>query len=134
MNIKEILDHLLAGKKIRRARWVKNAFVRLDGDEILDEDGTDSYLSGSELLADDWEIVTEDEVAWDFNAAFDAIRVEYFRIIQLHPAPNPNLAVLMEEVGEVAKAYQEGNVDEVRTEAIQVAAVAFRIIVEGLGA
>jgi hypothetical protein len=50
-------------------------------------------------------------------------------------SPNVELAtkvaVLTEEVGEVARAYLENDVDQLRTELVQVAAVAVAII-EGI--
>jgi hypothetical protein len=42
------------------------------------------------------------------------------------------VAVLTEEVGEVARAYLENDVNQLRTELVQVAAVAVAII-EGIG-
>lgn len=41
------------------------------------------------------------------------------------------LAALMEEVGELAQALLEGDADNFRTEALQVACVAIRLITEG---
>jgi len=42
------------------------------------------------------------------------------------------VAVLTEEVGEVARAYLENDINQLRTELVQVAAVAVAII-EGIG-
>lgn len=47
------------------------------------------------------------------------------------PPPNPNLIALVEEVGEVAKALLDESPLRVKEEAIQVAAVALRIVLEG---
>lgn len=48
------------------------------------------------------------------------------------PSPNPNLAALMEEVGELARAFLERkSQDEVYNECIQIAAMAIRCAVEG---
>jgi hypothetical protein len=72
------------------------------------------------------------------------VRAEFERAIALHPSPNPTLAALTEEVGEVAKALlerrqlslvtgqiQPGGWAGVRVEAVQVAAMAARIALEG---
>ena len=48
------------------------------------------------------------------------------------PFPNPNLAALMEEVGELANAFLEKkSSDERYSEAVQVAAMAMRCALEG---
>jgi NTP pyrophosphatase (non-canonical NTP hydrolase) len=48
------------------------------------------------------------------------------------PYPNPNLAALMEEVGELAQAMlQNKNPDEIYREAVQVATMAMRCALEG---
>lgn len=49
------------------------------------------------------------------------------------PAPNPQLAALVEEVGEVAKALLSEDWEHVRAECIQVAAMALRIALDGDG-
>ena len=72
------------------------------------------------------------------------VAAEIERVASLFPGPNPNLAALTEEVGEVARALLEararsfelggldrGDWDDIRTEAVQVAAMAFRIVFEG---
>lgn len=72
------------------------------------------------------------------------VAAEIERATMLHPGPNPNLAALTEEVGEVSKALLEararrlevGGLDQddwedIRTEAVQVAAMAFRVAFEG---
>ncbi len=48
------------------------------------------------------------------------------------PYPNPNLAALMEEVGELAQAMLQGKPQsEIYGEAVQVAAMALRCALEG---
>lgn len=48
------------------------------------------------------------------------------------PYPNPNLAALMEEVGELAQAYlQKKSREEIYHEAVQVATMAMRCALEG---
>lgn len=90
-------------------------------------------------------------VPTDLSGAPDAVAEflaevaeEIERAAMLHPGPNPNLAALTEEVGEVAKAVLEaresalsvGEIadfqwEAIREEAVQVAAMAFRIVFEG---
>lgn len=72
------------------------------------------------------------------------VAAEIERATMLHPGPNPNLAALTEEVGEVAQALLEARQsmmrfgrmmpedwDNIRTEAVQVATMAYRIVFEG---
>lgn len=50
------------------------------------------------------------------------------------PAPNKNMTALTEEVGELAKAlleYDGSDRDEIEKEAVQVAAMAIRVLEEG---
>ncbi|HOV03758.1 MAG TPA: hypothetical protein PLJ34_09550 [Hyphomicrobiales bacterium] len=62
---------------------------------------------------------------------------EHKRATEKYPRPNPNLAALTEEVGELAKAllhFAEGKEidwDAVRVEAVQVATMAARCALEG---
>lgn len=62
----------------------------------------------------------------------DEIAAEVMRARDKFPGNRHLLAALVEEVGELAKAYlqREGG-DRVRKEAIQIACVAIRIIEEG---
>lgn len=62
------------------------------------------------------------------------VTAEVARARAKFPMPNPMLAALVEEVGELAKALMGGRhhgKDGVRMEAIQVAAMAVRILEEG---
>ena len=66
-----------------------------------------------------------------------AAGIETRRAQELFPMPNPTLAALTEEVGELAKALlhiREGKSDDwsiVEGDAVQVAAMACRIALEG---
>lgn len=52
--------------------------------------------------------------------------------VRRYPYPNPNLAALMEEVGELAQAMlQKRNRSEIYSECVQVAAMAMRCALEG---
>ncbi len=49
-----------------------------------------------------------------------------------YPWPNPNLAALMEEVGELSRAFLENEpFERIFSEAVQVAAMACRCAIEG---
>jgi len=57
---------------------------------------------------------------------------EHERAVKKYPEPNPNLAALMEEVGEVARALLDNQSDAaLRAECVQVAAMACRIATRG---
>ena len=62
----------------------------------------------------------------------EAIEAEVARAEMKFPSGRNLLAALMEECGELARELlQNGNTDHARAEACQVAAVAFRIALEG---
>jgi hypothetical protein len=79
------------------------------------------------------QIETRDEI----ETFLENVAAEVHRAIVKFPQPNPTLAALTEEVGEVAKALlhlREGKAHswgDVYDEAVQVAAMALRIAVEG---
>lgn len=61
-----------------------------------------------------------------------ALRMELNRAQKKFPYPNPNLAALMEEVGELAQAFLLNKTPiEIYNEAVQVAAMAARCALEG---
>lgn len=60
----------------------------------------------------------------------DVLR-EAARARTLFPKPDGVLAALTEEVGEVARAMLDESWDNVRTECVQVAAMALRLALEG---
>ena len=66
-------------------------------------------------------------------AAFtDAVRFEVYRAEKKFRYPNPNLAALMGEAGELAQAMLQGkSAWEIYQEAVQVAAMAARCAIEG---
>ncbi|APZ53710.1 hypothetical protein [Salipiger abyssi] len=67
----------------------------------------------------------------------DDVRAEVFRAARLFPAPNPTIAAMTEEIGEVAKSMlhmREGKHNDwwqVYSECVQLAAMAARCAVEG---
>lgn len=63
---------------------------------------------------------------------FEAAHMETLIAMKKFPQPNPNLAALMEEVGELAQAFLQGQEPyRIYAEAKQVAAMACRIAIEG---
>jgi len=62
----------------------------------------------------------------------ESVEAEIYSATKKFPYPNPNLAALMEEVGELAKAMLEKEpFDNIFKEAVQVAAMAARCAIEG---
>lgn len=62
---------------------------------------------------------------------FDDVRSEVKRAQTLFPSPNMSVIALGEEVGELNKAILDEPWDNVYTEAVQVAAMAYRVCLEG---
>lgn len=67
----------------------------------------------------------------EIDALFEEIKVELGRARAKFPGDNVTLAALMEEVGELAKATFEEPRDRVRAEAVQVAVMACRMVLDG---
>lgn len=63
--------------------------------------------------------------------SLEAVKNEIARAREKFPNNKHLLAALTEEVGELNKAYLEGDFEHAKTEAIQVACVALRILEEG---
>lgn len=78
----------------------------------------DHFLSPSD--ADDAELKLSLEISAELRRA----RAKF-------PGPDATLAALMEEVGEVAKATVDESRERVRKEAVQVAVMAIRLILDG---
>jgi len=74
---------------------------------------------------------------YDVDEFLVAVYNEVFKAVEKFPQPNPTLAALMEETGEVAKALlhirekKTTGWDDVYDEAVQTAAMACRIAIEG---
>lgn len=66
----------------------------------------------------------EQELASDILAELDRARTKF-------PGKNVTFAALVEEVGELATAIFEESADRVRKEAVQVAVMAMRIVLDG---
>jgi len=67
----------------------------------------------------------------EVDAFFDDVRLEHEHAVTKYPAPNKNLAALVEEVGEVARALLENKPrEQLYNECVQVATMAVRIAME----
>lgn len=67
----------------------------------------------------------------EVDAFFDDVRLEHAHAVTKYPAPNKNLAALVEEVGEVARALLENKPrEQLYNECVQVATMAVRIAME----
>jgi NTP pyrophosphatase (non-canonical NTP hydrolase) len=67
----------------------------------------------------------------DLDHLMGEIRAELVRARAKFPGDNVTMLALMEEVGELAKATFEEPRDNVRKEAVQVAVMAIRVILDG---
>lgn len=59
MNFPEATEYLLNGEYIRRLKWYKDYYIKLENDAIFDSDGTDfsgTMFSMEDIIANDWEI------------------------------------------------------------------------------
>ena len=59
MRFSEAIEHLLNGEYIRRSKWHKDYYIKLENDAIFDSDGTDfsgTMFSMEDIIANDWEI------------------------------------------------------------------------------
>ncbi|MEC9433426.1 MAG: hypothetical protein VYD87_11010 [Pseudomonadota bacterium] len=77
------------------------------------------------------DIEADRRVREEAAAFLDEVFAEFVRARRKFPQPNPSVAALTEEVGELARAVLSRPLPEVRAEATQVAAMALRIAVEG---
>lgn len=62
---------------------------------------------------------------------FTMVRLELARARAKFPGPDATLAALVEEVGEVAKAVLDEDEERVLAEAVQVAVMAARLVLDG---
>ncbi|WP_150526448.1 hypothetical protein [Roseibium sediminis] len=67
----------------------------------------------------------------EIDILFEEIRAELARAREKFPGDNVTLAALMEEVGELSKATFEEPRSRVREEAVQVAVMACRMVLDG---
>lgn len=65
------------------------------------------------------------------NLFLDDVRTELFRARRKFPKPDGCMLALAEEVGELAKALSDEPAENVYAEAVQVAAMALRVAIEG---
>lgn len=59
MRFSEAIEPLLNGEYIRRSKWHKDYYIKLENDAIFDSDGTDfsgTMFSMEDIIANDWEL------------------------------------------------------------------------------
>ena len=59
MRFSEAIETLLNGEYIRRSKWHKDYYIKLENDAIFDSDGTDfsgTMFSMEDIIANDWEL------------------------------------------------------------------------------
>ena len=92
------------------------------------------YKQGIQLLQLEDKIETYQNATLppiEVDVFFDDVRLEHERAVTKYPAPNKNLAALVEEVGEVARALLENKPrEQLYNECVQVATMAVRIAME----
>lgn len=69
----------------------------------------------------------DDLLAWFLKEVY----AEYYRAKSLFPSPNGSVCAMGEEYGEVCKAMLDESKQRVREEAVQLAAMAARVALEG---
>lgn len=94
------------------------AWVAYDPSEFPPFMRLDAFLSPRSSSVD------EDKLMQEIAAELERARTKF-------PGPDATLAALVEEVGEVAKALMDESRDRVRKEAIQVAVMAIRLVIDG---
>lgn len=67
----------------------------------------------------------------DVEAFLDAVRIEIYRARALFPTNAIMMCALAEELGEISRAAMEEPASQVRAEAVQLAAMATRLALEG---
>lgn len=72
--LESVLPALREGKKVRRQRWDKGAFLFVNGKSVTCERYAPFFLSGEILFATDWEIVPEPTRVADY-----LVKNEFYR-------------------------------------------------------
>lgn len=56
MRFSEAIEHLLNGEYIRRSKWSKDFYIKLEDDVIISSDGEEEKFYSGGFIANDWEI------------------------------------------------------------------------------
>ncbi|MBS4902235.1 MAG: hypothetical protein KHZ96_07125 [Coprobacillus sp.] len=56
MRFSEAIEHLLNGEYIRRSKWHKDYYIKLEDEVIVDSDEMNTSVSTEDIIANDWEI------------------------------------------------------------------------------
>lgn len=138
-----ILSEIASGYLNPRIFWSKdcgNSTVRPENLKALD--GTVawelSFMKGEPVMGNDG-IIHEPKALYsnsyktksEIDVLLNEIRKEVVRARTLHPGNNLQTMAFSEEAGELVKAVMDESVENVRTEAIQAAAMAIRVVIDG---
>jgi hypothetical protein len=56
MRFSEAIEHLLNGEYIRRSKWHKDYYIKLEDEVIVNSDETNTSVSTEDIIANDWEL------------------------------------------------------------------------------
>ena len=56
MRFSEAIAHLLNGEYIRRSKWHKDYYIKLEDEVIVDSDEMNTSVSTEDIIANDWEL------------------------------------------------------------------------------
>lgn len=56
MRFSEAIEHLLNGEYIRRSKWHKDYYIKLEDEVIVDSDEMNTSVSTEDIIANDWEL------------------------------------------------------------------------------
>lgn len=56
MRFSEAIEYLLNGEYIRRSKWHKDYYIKLEDEVIVDSDEMNTSVSTEDIIANDWEL------------------------------------------------------------------------------
>lgn len=56
MRFSEAIEHLFNGEYIRRSKWRKDFYIKLEDNVIVGSDGSAEVFNSKDIIANDWEI------------------------------------------------------------------------------
>lgn len=134
MDLPNLMRHaFLAGRGLNMGGDVvsaedRSAWVDYDPSDYGPYQRLSAYLMGYEPVQ---ELTAGHKNAANEGMVVREILLELERARTKFPGPDATLAALVEEVGEVAKALMDESRERVRKEAVQVAVMAIRLILDG---
>lgn len=62
MRFEEAMNRLRTGKTVYRSCWTETeSVIRLDGDRLVDGAGFETTIGGEDIIAEDWEVLSDEE-------------------------------------------------------------------------